>query len=477
MISSWRRLRAVRRAQKVVLMVGSSEQEEAATSDQTELLTIPSHFRCPISLDLMKDPVTLSTGITYDRESIEKWIESGNRTCPVTKQPLTIRSLDVGPICIPNHAIRRMIQDWCVENHSFGIERIPTPRIPVSPMDASDILNNIASTSSRGDRQGCVQSLAKLKSLIRESERNKRCFVTHGAGTALSSAFKDFSNSSSSSSLLHESNVFVFEEILSVLPSMFPLNEDARSQLGSPAAMHCMVSLMRSGGLSARRNSVLALKEIVSSSDSSRRNQVEALAAIDGALEAIYELIKEPICPTATKASLVITFHMTTLRHPTHAKERIITRFVEMGLVNLLVETLIDADKSICEKALGVLNGICNTELGIHTAYDNSLVIAILVKKLLRVSDLATEFSVSILWKLLTTRKSRINENDGGVDVALAEVLQVGGFQKLLLLLQVGCGERTKEKTSELLKLLNLHRERLECIDSQDFKDLKRPFL
>ncbi|KAK4779454.1 hypothetical protein SAY87_015560 [Trapa incisa] len=476
MISSWRRRRAARRAQKVVLMAGSSDEEEAAASDQVELLTMPNHFQCPISLDLMKDPVTLSTGITYDRGSIEKWIESGNMTCPVTNQPLSIRSLDVSPICIPNHAIRRMIQDWCVENCSFGIERIPTPRIPVSPMDASEILNNIASTSSRGDRQGCIQSLAKFKSLVRESERNKRCFVTHGAGTVLSSAFKEFynssSSSSSSSSLLQENNVIVFEEILSVLPSMFPLDEDARSQLGSPIAMHCIVSLMRSAGLCTRRNSVLALKEIVSSSDSGG-NQVEALAVIDGALEAIFELIKEPICPTATKASLVITYHITTL-HPTPTNERIINRLVEMGLVNLLVETLIDADKSISEKVLGVLNGICNTELGIHTAYDNSLVIAVLVKKLLRVSDLATDFSVSILWKLLTTRISR-NENEVGDD-ALVEALQVGAFQKLLLILQVGCGESTKEKATELMKLLNLHRDRLECIDSQDFKDLKRPF-
>lgn len=443
MISSWRRRRAARRARKE-LLAGCEEAGE------TEL-TIPSHFRCPISLELMKDPVTLSTGITYDRESIEKWIDSGNRTCPITNQAL--RSLEP----IPNHAIRRMIQDWCVENHSFGIERIPTPRIPLSPMDALEILNNIASASSRGDQDWCIESVAKVKALVRESERNKRCFVTHGAGSALSSAFEDFSNSSSP-----DENIFVFEEILSVLPSMFPLDEEARSHLGSPASMHCMVFLLKSGVLSARRNSVLALKEIVSSD---RRNKVETLEAIDGALEAIYELIKDPICPTATKASLVIIYHMTTL---SPANEKIITRFVEMGLVNLLVETLVDADRSICEKVLGVLNGICNTELGMNTSYDHSLMVAVLVKKLLRVSDLATGFSVSILWKLTC----RTDRGDG----ALVEALQAGAFQKLLLLLQVGCSDRTKEKATELLKLLNLHRERLECIDSQDFRDLRRPF-
>ncbi|PKU81238.1 U-box domain-containing protein 21 [Dendrobium catenatum] len=47
-------------------------------------LSIPSHFICPISLDLMQDPVTLPSGITYDRRTIELWLSSGHRTCPVT---------------------------------------------------------------------------------------------------------------------------------------------------------------------------------------------------------------------------------------------------------------------------------------------------------------------------------------------------------------------------------------------------------
>ncbi|CAN1158387.1 U-box domain-containing protein 26 [Linum perenne] len=40
-------------------------------------IQIPYHFRCPISLELMRDPVTVSTGQTYDRSSIESWIATG----------------------------------------------------------------------------------------------------------------------------------------------------------------------------------------------------------------------------------------------------------------------------------------------------------------------------------------------------------------------------------------------------------------
>jgi hypothetical protein len=75
-------------------------------------IDVPSFFVCPISLEIMKDPVTVSTGITYDRESIEKWlISKKNKTCPVTKQQLSDYT-DLTP------TLRRLIQAWCTLNAS-----------------------------------------------------------------------------------------------------------------------------------------------------------------------------------------------------------------------------------------------------------------------------------------------------------------------------------------------------------------------
>ncbi|KAL5760822.1 hypothetical protein ACOSP7_019309 [Xanthoceras sorbifolium] len=440
MISSWRRRRAARRAAKEL------HGEEGGDME----LTIPNHFRCPISLDLMKDPVTLSTGITYDRESIERWIETGNSTCPITNQVL--RSLEP----IPNHTIRKMIQGWCVENGSHGIERIPTPRIPASSMEVLEILSRIATTSKREDRIGCRNLVSKIKALAKESERNKRCIVTNGTDSVLSAAFEVFSKA------CLDENAVVLEEILSTLTLLFPLNGEAVSHLGSNSSLHCMVWFLKSGDLSRRRNAVLVLKEVVSSD----QRKVNVLSEIEGAKESLFKLIKEPICPASTKASLMVIYQMVT---SSSSNERIIAKFVEMGLVSLLLEILVYNEKSVCEKSLGVLDGICSTENGREKAYSNALTMPVVVKKLLRISDLATEFSVSILWKLCKNEKREEK-------TALAEALQVGAFQKLLVLLQVGCVEKTKEKATELLKLLNLNRDRLECIESMDFKYLKRPF-
>lgn len=50
----------------------------------------PDYLKCPISQNLMKDPITLSTGITYDRWSLTNWCirhcKLNEPLCPKTNQ-------------------------------------------------------------------------------------------------------------------------------------------------------------------------------------------------------------------------------------------------------------------------------------------------------------------------------------------------------------------------------------------------------
>lgn len=439
MILSWRRPRVCRRASKITLSEGLSSETE---------LSVPTLFWCPISLDLMKDPVTLSSGITYDRENIERWIESGNQTCPVTNQVLG--SFEQ----IPNHTIRRMIQDWCVEHRSLGIERIPTPRIPVTSREVSEICSRVLAATQRGDHKKCQELVEKLKVRGRESERNKRCIVENGAGYGLSVSFDYFA------SVSIEAHKSLLEKILSVLTWMFPLGAEGQSVLGSSSSLRCMAWFLEGEDLSARQNAVVALKELLSSD----QKHVSSFAEIDGVEESLVRLIKEQICPTATKASLMVIYHMIS---PSNISEKITSRFVELGLVSFVLEILVGGERGITEKALGVLDSICNWEKGIESARDHALTMPVLVKKILRVSNFATDFSVSVIWKLCRSE-------DGG-DQQI-EAVQLGAFNKTLMVLQIGCGEKTKEKATELLKLLNQYRDRLECFDSSmDFKYIRRP--
>ncbi|PPD82461.1 hypothetical protein GOBAR_DD20617 [Gossypium barbadense] len=94
-----------------------NKRSSPATFKLREAVPCPEEFKCPLSNQLMRDPVILASGQTYDRPFIQKWLNAGNRTCPRTQQVLS------HTILTPNHLIREMISQWC---KSQGIE-LPNP--------------------------------------------------------------------------------------------------------------------------------------------------------------------------------------------------------------------------------------------------------------------------------------------------------------------------------------------------------------
>ena len=65
----------------------------------------------------MSEPVTLSDGFTYERASIETWINAGNTTSPVTNE--TLRSNDF----FPNQIAKNMIRAWREEGEGAALVR------------------------------------------------------------------------------------------------------------------------------------------------------------------------------------------------------------------------------------------------------------------------------------------------------------------------------------------------------------------
>ena len=64
----------------------------------------PQGFVCPITLDLMEDPVVLEDGFTYERKAIEEWLEIN------THSPMT--GARVTKTMLPNTVLRVMINEW-----------------------------------------------------------------------------------------------------------------------------------------------------------------------------------------------------------------------------------------------------------------------------------------------------------------------------------------------------------------------------
>ncbi|CAN0908315.1 U-box domain-containing protein 21 [Linum grandiflorum] len=192
----------------------------------------------------------------------------------------------------------------------------------------------------------------------------------------------------------------------------------------------------------------------------------ESMMEIEGLDKILFRFLRSPISPTITKSTLTLIFNLIEISSP--KTEQFKSSLVSMGTVDLLLEITIDyssSSKSISEKALGVLDKLCDSAEGRAAASRNSLTVPLLVKKILRISAAATGFSVSVMWKLGKCEQK-----------ALVEGLRVGAFQKLVLVLQLGCGDETKEKATAVLKLMNPYRNEFECTESVDFKNLKRSF-
>eukprot|EP00873_Tetraselmis_striata_P025105 jgi/Tetstr1/445369/TSEL_033167.t1 len=63
-----------------------------------------SMYLCPITQEVMKDPVIAADGFTYERSAIEAWLQKKS-TSPMTNSPLEHLNL------IPNHSLRSNIMD------------------------------------------------------------------------------------------------------------------------------------------------------------------------------------------------------------------------------------------------------------------------------------------------------------------------------------------------------------------------------
>ena len=62
-------------------------------------------FHCPISQQLMQEPVSSKYGHLYEKLEIERWVNKYH-TCPMTNQPLEINEL------FPQYSVKAAIQEY-----------------------------------------------------------------------------------------------------------------------------------------------------------------------------------------------------------------------------------------------------------------------------------------------------------------------------------------------------------------------------
>ncbi|WOL04536.1 U-box domain-containing protein 8 [Canna indica] len=240
---------------------------------------LPDDFRCPISLEVMTDPVILSSGHTFDRASIQRWLDSGNRTCPVTNLPLP-----ASPSLIPNHALRSLISSFLAHRPSTTaadssgdrrdallLSRLSFPsdaptlaavlrlaqrggRRLVADSGATSVLLRHAASSDRPDLQDLA--LRALLHLTLDGDDARLGLLAEGALDPVVSALRTSPAAALAATLL---------------TSLAVVDVNKATIGAHPAAITRLVALLRDGDGRERREAATALYELCKFAENRRR--------------------------------------------------------------------------------------------------------------------------------------------------------------------------------------------------------------
>lgn len=386
-------------------------------------IEVPQYFVCPISLQMMKDPVTTFTGITYDRESIEQWLlKTKEPTCPVTKQPLP-----GDPDLTPNHTLRRLIQAWCSENAARGVDRIPTPRCPPDNTRLQKLLRNLRLP------QLYQSALDKLHALATEDDnhRNLRCMAEAGVAESMipliTNRSKELGNNSSN----------WFEQALRILRLLWNNNNIKPLLIQNTDFIKSLTSILQlhvDSNLNLVNEAMPVLKSTIALADSTLLGSLK----LEFFREITRVLKNRAISQQSIKSALHILIETCPL-----GRNR--TRIVEAGVVFELIELELEKpEKNITELIFNLLAQLCSCADGREKFLLHAAGIAVVSKRVLRVSPATDDRAVHVL--------SLIARYSGSNDV-VSEMLRVGAVTKICMVMQADCGRDLREKARGILKL------------------------
>ncbi|KAL5754038.1 hypothetical protein ACOSP7_022258 [Xanthoceras sorbifolium] len=398
-------------------------------------ITVPSFFRCPISLDVMKSPVSLSTGVTYDRASIQRWLDSGNNTCPATMQVLQTKEF------VPNRTLQRLIQIW---SDSIHHHRPESPDESIHPVLSQDQVKDIVKVTDI-KKEDFLSNLSMIVSFAKESDENKT-FLAKLDGF-VSMLVEILSN---------VKDVNILERVIRVLDLM--LNKiDDQQQLTNLMLKSCdqdclnslLLVLQKQESLDARIDSLKILEFIAIDAESKLK-----IAEKEGLLSEILKSVSWGSDRRLIDAGLSC---LIAISMPKRVKLKLINQKIITEMKKLITDP--NSTVSVSEKALKVLEMLCSTKQGRSEICCDSGLAQAIVQKMLKVSGAATEHAVTILWSLCYLfRDQRAQE----------AVTSGNGLTKILLLMQSNCSPAVRQMSADLLKIFRVNYK--SCLSSYDTK-------
>ena len=90
-------------------------RSEEDTNQEVDVLQMPTELKCPITIELMMDPVVAADGFAYERSAITRWLLAKG-TSPVTNLQMPSMKL------YTSHTLRSLIDSWITKNPRWHVE-------------------------------------------------------------------------------------------------------------------------------------------------------------------------------------------------------------------------------------------------------------------------------------------------------------------------------------------------------------------
>ncbi|XP_031281860.1 U-box domain-containing protein 25-like [Pistacia vera] len=391
-----------------------------------EQMAIPHLFRCPISLELFTDPVTLSTGQTYDRSSIEKWLAAGNLTCPVTMQKLH------DPSFVPNHTLRHLIHQWLQMGSSSGHHNFDLDNY-LTKIDSFSVLKlNLESPQTSMETK--LQTLENILLLLSQEPSSISCLLQLGFLPLLLQQL--FGKAAECYKFSLEYDKF-FQDGLSCISRMvLPGQMESLNMLIEESKLEAFISLFEQGNYIIKK-SLCHLIDVISSSPETK-DLCSHLGKNYRILNGIVMIILQD-----SEASDPGIRTLSGLCSLESNRESV----VQSGAINGLITYILNAErreKSLAAIAMSRIEELLVLESAKEGVVKHPNGVQALVKMVFRVSDHEGSESAVNSLMILCCDSLEVRE----------EAISGGVLSQLLLLLQSQCSNRTKTKARMLLKML-----------------------
>ncbi|KAL0382690.1 UNVERIFIED_CONTAM: U-box domain-containing protein 14 [Sesamum calycinum] len=349
--------------------VDATEVDKSSIKHRSPI--IPDDFRCPISLELMKDPVIVSTGQTYERSCIQKWLDAGHKTCPKTQQTLLHTALT------PNYVLKSLIALWCESNGVELPKKQGNCRNKRSGISGSDCdraaIDALLQKLANGNPEQQRAAAGELRLLAKRNADNRVCIAEAGAIPLLVE-------------LLSSPDLRTQEHAVTALLNL-SINEANKGTIVNAGAIPDIVDVLKNGSTEARENAAATLFSLSVVDE----NKVAIGAA--GAIPPLIDLLCQGT-PRGKKDAATAIFNLSIYQGNK-------VRAVRAGIVPPLMRLLKDPGGGMVDEALAILAILASHQEG-KVAIGQAEPIPTLVEVIRTGSPRNRENAAAILWSLCT---------------------------------------------------------------------------